>query len=117
MLPASAARRASLDPEPDGIPGTAEDARLLDGLERHQGHLGDLLLAQRDLERADGLPLGQGATSGSWRTIWVEILPAEPDGTVTTMGSGRPILMVFCVPFQSAGVAAGWPPSNSLTAS
>ncbi len=60
-LPASRhAQRASLDPEPDGIPGTTEDARLLDGLERHQGHFGDLLVTQRNLERADGLPLGQG---------------------------------------------------------
>jgi len=38
-------------------------------------------------------------------------------GTATTMGSGRPSFSTLALPFHTAGVAAGWPPSNRRTAS
>src|ERR1700709_2471737 len=55
-----------------------------------------------------GCSLGNGAPSGSGRITWVLTLAADPEGTATTMASGRPSLRVLSLPFQTGGVATAW---------
>ena len=42
-----------LYPQPDRIPGTTQDARLLHAFQRNQGHVRQRLFAQHHLEAAD----------------------------------------------------------------
>lgn len=57
-----------------------------DAFQRHQRTSASFLVAQRDVERTDGLALGERLCHQRvGLAIWVVILPALPDGTAMTM--------------------------------
>ena len=85
----------SLDPQAQCIPGSTQNTRLVNRLQRPQRDLDGLRLAfYCDAQRADGLPT---------LTTSVLSLEPEPEGTATTMGWARPSLTTDALPFQTLG--------------
>ena len=58
------ARQLLFDPEPDGVPGPAQDAGLRDCFQRQQRHFGDQLVIRQHLQRTDCLAFGEGRHQG-----------------------------------------------------